>query len=422
MDKEDEAAAERRSLSNLDRARALTLALGEAARRARLSSRSRRALTGGGFQARRGAAALRVAMWISFVAMVAAPSLAAAIYYAFIASDQYVAEAKFTVSGGLPPTADAIGTVTGIPAMAIVQDTQIVTNYIHSRAAVEKLEQTIGLRDLYATERADPWSRFEASKPIEAFVHYWQGMSDVSISMPAGIVELKVSAFTPQDATKIASAVLEVSEALINDMNDRMNLDAIASAKLELDRTSARLSKARLALEFARNDTGVLDAAKTSDALSQLITDTRSALLQLQQQYASGLKYVTESAPQMRALKSRIDATSAQIAELESKLTSTKLTSAGEPTLAMSMTKFAELDLERQVAERLYAGAATSLETARIEAEHKMMYLNTFLKPVLPEKPEYPRRLLNSVAVFAVSLAIWGACCGLAMTIRNYRA
>jgi capsular polysaccharide transport system permease protein len=201
-----------------------------------------------------------------------------------------------------------------------------------------------------------------------------------------------------------------------------MNHDAISGAELELDRTSARLTKAQIALETARNDTGLLDAVKTSDALNKLITDTRSALMQLQQEYTSELKYVSESAPQMRTLKSRIDATSGQIADLESKMTATKLTSSSEPTLAMSMTKFSELNLEHQVAERLYAGAAASLEIAHFVAEHKMMYLNTFVKPVLPEEPQYPRRLLYSVAIFAGSLAIWGACCGLAMTIRNYKA
>jgi capsular polysaccharide transport system permease protein len=422
MDIDNEPALDRRRLSALERARALSQALADAARLARVSKRSRRALAGGGFQARRGAGAVRLAVLISFVAMVAIPSASAAIYYAFIASDQYVAEAKFTVSGGEPPTVDSIGTFTGIPAIAIVQDTQIVTNYIHSRAAVEKLEETIGLRRLYATTEADFWSRFDPSNPIEKFVRYWDGMADVSIGMPAGIVDLRVRAFTPEDAVRIASAVLDVSEALINDMNNRMNHDAISGAELELDRTSARLSKAQLALETARNDAGLLDAVKTSDALNKLITDTRSALLQLQQQYTSELKYVSDSAPQMRTLKSRIEATSGQIAELESKLTATKLTASNEPTLAVSMTKFSELDLERQVAERLYAGAAASLEIAHLVAEHKLMYLDTFVTPALPQEAQYPRRLLYSGAIFAGLLAIWGACCGLAMAIRNYKA
>lgn len=265
-------------------------------------------------------------------------------------------------------------------------------------------------------------ARFNPSKPIEKFVRYWDGMSKVSVSLPGGIVDLKVRAFTPEDATKIASAVLEISEALVNNMNERMNHDAISSAEFELDRTSARLAKAQAALETARNDTGLLDVVKTSEALNKLITDARSALLLLQQQYISELKYVSESAPQMRTLKARIDASSGQIAELESKLTATKLTSSNEPTLAMSMTKFSELDLEHEVAERLYAGAAASLETAHLAAEHKLLYLNAFVKPVLPQEPQYPRRLLFSAAISAGALAIWGACCGLVMAIRNYKA
>ena len=422
MNADGEPGGDRQSLSALDRARVVSQALADAARLARVSKRSRRALVGGGFQARRGAKMLRLAVFISFVLMVAVPSLTAAIYYGFIASDQYVAEAKFTVTGGELPATDSIGAFTGIPAMAIIQDTQIVTNYIHSRAALEKLEETIDIRGLYATAGADPWSRFDPSKPIEKFVRYWDGMADVSIGMPAGIVDLKVRAFTPEAALKITSAVLDISEALINDMNDRLNHDAIAGAESELDRTSARLTKAQTALETARNDSGLLDAVKTSDALNKLITDTRSSLLQLQQEYTSELKYVSDSAPQMRTLKARIDATSGQIADLESKMTATKLTSANEPTLAMSMTKFSELDLEHQVAERLYAGAAASLEIAHFVAEHKMMYLDTFVKPVLPEEPQYPRRLLNSVAIFVGTLAVWGTCCGLAMAIRNYKA
>ena len=137
-------------------------------------------------------------------------------------------------------------------------------------------------------------ARFNPSKPIEKFVRYWSGMSSVSISLPGGIVDLKVRAFTAEDATKIASAVLEISEALINDMNERINQDAVSNAEFELDRTSARLAKAQVALETARNDTGLLDVVKTSEALNKLITDTRSALLLLQQQYISELKYVSE--------------------------------------------------------------------------------------------------------------------------------
>jgi capsular polysaccharide transport system permease protein len=406
----------------LERARDLSKALANAARRARISTRSRRSYTGGGFNARQGAAVMRFIIFGSFWLIVALPSLTTSLYYGLIASDQYISEANFTVSGGETPKLDSIGALTGIPSSSVIQDTQIVTNYIESRAAVEKLDSQINLRELYSTSTADWFSRFDSTKPIEKFVRYWKKMVDVSIKMPSGIVDLKVRAFTPQDSARIASAILAISEQLINDMNTRMNRDAVANAEQQLDRASARLLKARVALETARNDEGLLDVNKTADALNGLITEMRGIKLQLEQQYNSQRSSVLESAPQMRALKSRIDATTAQIGELEAKLTKNTGSLTSEPPLAISMTRFSELDLERQIAERLYAGAVASLELARASAERKEMYVNAFVKPVVPEQSEYPRRLLFSFLFFASLLIIWGVCCSLFVVVRNHMA
>ena len=88
----------------------------------------------------------------------------------------------------------------------------------------------------------------------------------MSISLPAGIVDLKVRAFTPRMLQKSPRPCSTSANRSSTNINDRMNHDAVASAQLELDRTSERLNKARIALETARNDTGLLDTAKTSDA------------------------------------------------------------------------------------------------------------------------------------------------------------
>jgi capsular polysaccharide transport system permease protein len=86
------------------------------------------------------------------------------------------------------------------------------------------------------------------------------------------------------------------------------------------------------------------------------------------------------------------------------------------------MTKFSELDLERQIAERLYSGAAASLEIARLTAERKMMYINAFVKPVVPQESQFPRRFLYSFLICISSLTLWGICCGLVVLIRNHMA
>jgi capsular polysaccharide transport system permease protein len=422
LDVDDGSEAERKPGTALEKIRLVSQALSDAARRSRMSARARKAYSGGGFQARRGARAMRWAVIASFCLMVVAPSLAGALYYGFIAADQFASVADFTVSGGEAPAPDGLGALTGIPALAIIQDTQIVANYVHSRAALEVLQKTADIRDVYADPEADWLARFDPKKPIEKFLKYWQGMSEVAIKMPAGIVELKIRAFRPEDARRVAQATLDACEGLINDMNDRINSDAVANAEQELQRTAQRLAQARAALEKARNESGLLDAAKAAESLNKLADETKASLLAMQEEYRTQLAYVLESAPQMRALKSRIDVTQAQIAEIESQLTSTQARAGADSTIAGAMTTFGELDLERQIAERLYAGAAASLELARVAAERKTMYLKTFVSPVAAQEAQYPKRLLYPLLLSSACLALWGMLCGLALTVRNYMA
>jgi capsular polysaccharide transport system permease protein len=417
MDTQEDAGA--RQLGALERAKHISQSLSDAARRARFSTRSRRILSGGGFQARRGTGVMRLLTWISFVLVVLIPTACAVVYYGFIAADQFVAEAQFTVTGGEHPASDQFGSMTGIPAAAIIQDTQIVTNYILSRAALERLDQQVQLRARFSNPAADFVARLNPEEPVERIVRYWRGMCDVSIKMPSGIVDLKIRAFSSQDAVDIVNGVVDISESVINDMNARMYADSVRSAEEELDRASTRLSNARLELQRARNSEGILDTAKTADALNALVTEVRSGLIKLQQEYTSQLANVAQTAPQMRALKARIDATQAQLTELQAKVTATSTDPRQSQALSNAMTRFAELDLERQIAERLYSGAAAALEATRLVAERKTMYLNTFLRPVAPQEPQYPRRALSMMMTLLAGLVGWGVLIGLSMLIRD---
>jgi capsular polysaccharide transport system permease protein len=136
--------------------------------------------------------------------------------------------------------------------------------------------------------------------------------------------------------------------------------------------------------------------------------------------YAVLSKKLNELSPSLVNLKARIDAGAEQIRDLEGKLTASS--GGDEVTLSSSMTRLARLDLEKQVAEKLYAGAATSLEISKLIAEQQLMYLNIFVKPEEPVKGIYPRRVLNSAAVVLASLALWGVLYGLLMLARNHMA
>jgi capsular polysaccharide transport system permease protein len=425
MTDSDDSRALSPSATALERAQAVSKALADAARRARFSVRARQAYRGGSFESRAGAKVMRIAALVLFLVIVAVPNVAAVLYYGLIASEQYVSEAKFTVSSGAIPKMDSLGSVTGVPPNLIVQDTQVVTSYIQSRAMVERLESSVGLRDAYDSKSIDWAARFRKDKPIEKFTDYWEKMCDATISFPSGIVTLTVRAFSPSDAKRIADAVVEQSENLVNDLNERMRKDTVRASERDMQRASEDLGRARMQMELERNAEGIIDVGQTSTALTELISGLQADLLKAQQEYQTEIHYVTADAPQMKVLSSRISAMQSQLQELKAKLTSQteqNVSAAADSALSGKMTKFAELDLNERIAEKRYALSLATVEAARIMSERKILYLHEIVAPALPQDAEYPKRWLDIGMTFLASLIAWAAAVGAMNFVRNHMA
>jgi capsular polysaccharide transport system permease protein len=409
----------------LERTQRISRSLAEAARRARFSSRAKGAYEKSSFASRRGARMMRILRWVLFTALVALPNLASMAYFGLLASDQFVSEAKFTVSSGALPKMDGLGSVTGVPPMMIVQDTQILTSFIESRAMVELLEREVDLREAYGSGSIDWVARFNKSKPIEKLTEYWEKMAKTSISFPAGIVTLTVRAFSAADAKRIADAIIAKCEALINGLNDRMQKDTVAAAETDLRRAGEKLKAARLQLEQARNAEGIVDVRQAGAALNQLLSELESEHLKAQSDYQTQSKYVSESAPQMRVLKSRMNALELHIGEMKAQITEQQENSVltlAQKSLSGKMTKFASLDLEQQIAEKRYAAAAAAVEAARMIAERKMLFLHEIVAPALPQEARYPNRWLDIGMTFLATLIGWGFIVGMVSFVRNHMA
>ena len=408
--------------SALERTRRVRSALVEAVRMSRLSSRRRRAFDTGALSRRRGARLVAILYAITFVCVFVIPSVGSIVYFGFVASPQFVTESKFVVQGGSNLRADGIEAVTGLPATNVVQDTQVVVNYIQSAAIVEQLQHRLDIRQLYGNSNIDWVSRFDVTKPFEKLVDYWKSKVEVSIQLPGGLVTVSIRAFSAEDTLRISQAVLEFSEKLVNDLNQRMRKDNVGSSKQEFERAAERLGAVRGALETARNAEGLLDAGHAGRALGELVTGLRADRLKLQQDYESQSAIVLPDAPQMRALKTRIDTISEQIRSLEAKMTSVNATTSTDKLISEVMTKFSELELERRIAERQYSSAAAAFQLAQVSAERRLVYLQTFVLPALPEDPRYPKRALSIIIVCLGSLTIFGIVNAVLTLARNHMA
>ncbi|MBY6242213.1 lipopolysaccharide biosynthesis protein [Methylosinus sp. Sm6] len=416
---------ELRSPNPMERAEAVSRFLAEAARRARFSARVRGAYKDSSFGSRRGARAIRVAFATLFVLLVAIPNIVSVVYFGLIASDQYVAEAKFTVSGAETPKPDGSGATIDLPMMMIMQDSLIITSFLESRTLVEQLERQVDLRALYSAPSIDRWARFDASKSIELFVDYWGKMAEAKMGIPSGIVTLTVRAFSPEHARRIADAVVADCDALINSLNERMRGDTVRSSEQDVALAVDRLKTAWVDLERARNEEGLLNVDLASKSQTDVLAGVESELLAAQKEYQIRSHYLEESAPQLRVMRRRIEALESQVAERRAQMTAQEskgVAALAQRTLSGKMTKFASLDLEHNIAQARYQAAVSALDAARQLSQRKMLYLQVIESPSTPEEPRYPRRILYPGLVFLGSLTLWGALIGLITFVRNHMA
>jgi capsular polysaccharide transport system permease protein len=336
------------------------------------------------------------------------PVLVVVGYITFGMSGQYMSEARFAVRGGERVNADPIASLTGLSSFTQAQDSLIVVNYVKSQAIVENLDRTIGLRDMFSRHDIDWLSRFNRNDSIEKLVKYWRWKIKANVESPSGIITVQVRAFSPEDALKIANAIVSSSEQLINTMSTRARQDAMEEAESELGRAEKRLGEVREALHNLRNAQSTLDPRRTAEGINKLIGELRLERARLEEEANSVRRsQVNETAPQMQLLRTRIQVIGDQITDLERQLTSTTETSA--TPVSGKITRFDELELERQIAEKQYTLAVAAFERARVNAERQKVYLINFVSPLLPQDVVWPKRFWLSLAGLVTVTILYSA-------------
>ena len=141
---------------------------------------------------------------LSFIAVVVVPTVLAAVYLFAAASDQYVAEFRFALSSAEAPRFDPASLLAGIaaPAPPAALESQILVQYIGSRAIVDRIDATLDLRRLFSPPQADWWSRLSPPATIETLVRYWKGQVDPVYDAANGTVTVRVRAFDPGEALR----------------------------------------------------------------------------------------------------------------------------------------------------------------------------------------------------------------------------
>ncbi len=353
-----------------------------------------------------------------FLTVVFLPTLLAVIYFGLIVADRYSVEAQFVVRSPSRANVDQLSTLIQSSGVTRASDeSNAVHEFIKSRDAVHLLLSTADLRALLSRPEADAFWRFPGwfTRDLQEklFEHYLNFVA-IGSDQTTGISTLTVQAFRGDDAVKLAQALLDGSEKLINRLNERARRDTVSVASAEVEASKKVAYDAREKLTAFRTRAGLVDPSKTSASLLETIGKLSLEAAQANAEL-SEVQRSSPQGPQVAALRNKIAAIEAQVVQERLRIGGTN------EALAPLLAEYERLILEREFADRAFSSALTSLEAARIDAQRQQLYLERVVEPRVPDYPRQPQRLLSILIAFGCCLAVYSILRALLANARSHQ-
>jgi capsular polysaccharide transport system permease protein len=351
------------------------------------------------------------------------PLVLSAWYLWTVSTDQYASTVGFTVrqeEGG--SSADLLsGSFSQLFSGSTQSDADILYEFIQSQELVSRIDSRFDLRAHYSR----PWPddavfAIWPDATIEELQRYWRRTVRISYDQGSGLMELRVLAFDPETAQKIARGILEESQRMINALNEQARNDLLRYAETDLEASLARLKRAREAFIVFRTRTQIVDPETDLAGRLGVVNNLQGQLAQSLIDLDVLLDQSSENDPRVKQARRSIEVIRNRIAIERKNVASGDATIVGEdyPTL---LAEYEGLVVDREFAEEGYRAALTALDIARNNAQRQSRYLAAYVQPTLPQSAEFPRRwvLFGMIALFVV--LIWSILALIYYSIRDSR-
>lgn len=358
---------------------------------------------------------------LSFFLMVPVLAILTALYLWVLAEDQYASITGFTVrSEDTPSAIDVLGGLTQISGGGS-SDADILYEFIQSQELVKLVDTKLDLRKIYG--KPYPWDfifGFNARKPIEDLTVHWSRMVRISYDSITGLIELRVLAFSAEDARDIAKTIVVESTRVINALSEQARADATRYAKEDVELAVERLKTARQAVTEFRSANQIADPEADIQVQMGLINTLQQLLADALVEANTLSEAVGADDPRIIQATRRIEVIKALIAEERNKIGVGGAVVDGR-AYADVLGEFERLAVELEFAERTYLAALTAYDVAQAEARRNSRYLATYIQPTLAESTEYPRRLMLFMLTTLFGFLTWAIFALIYYSIRDRR-
>lgn len=326
------------------------------------------------------------------------PTFLAGWYYFRVATPLFATKSEFIIQ-----QADAqvggLGSMFRGTQFATSQDSIAVQGYLQSRDAMLRLDRDLGFKAHFSQGFIDPIQRLDPGASNEDAYRLYRRNVKIGYDPTEGLIRMEVIAADPSVSQQFSEALIGYAEEQVDQLSQRLREDQMQGARDSFADAEAKVAAAQAKVLDLQQKLGVLDPLSESNTvMSQVATfevELQKKRLELQQ--------LLDNATPNRA---RVDGVKGDVARLEELIRNlrSQLTQGSGETASLAQVsgqlRIAEAELENR--QLMLSQALQQLETARIEANRQVRYLETAVSPVAPDEPTYPRAFENTLLAFLI--------------------
>lgn len=327
------------------------------------------------------------------------------IYYAFIAAPRYVSSSYISVRSAGDNQGSSLNGLSALISPGTVnsnEDLIFLKTYITSLDMLKILDEKIGIRKLYESQKLDIFFRLYEDDSQESFLKFYQAR--VKVIDETGMLKLEVEGFSPEQSYTIATAILEESEKFVNEISHKSAREQLQFAETELVKYRDDYQKSRDKLIAFQNEHGVFDPLQEAENRASFTAQMEAEIASKEAKLLAMRSYINDDAPQLVTLRAEIKALKEQLEKEKNKVVS----SSTKDQLNNLASDFQKLTIEAGFAEKAYTTALSSFETTRIEAIRKIKHLVIVQNPSYPQSETYPRKTYNIISIFVILSLAFG--------------
>ncbi|GGO79573.1 capsule polysaccharide export inner-membrane protein KpsE [Marinobacterium nitratireducens] len=337
-------------------------------------------------------------------------------YQLIWASDRYVSEANVVLESPQlsAPTLNFQSLLSGGGNNS---DMLLLRDYLLSVDMLKYIDAQLGFRKHYSEAGIDFFSALsDKDVPTEELHQYYLKHVEVELDDYAGVLRIRVSAFTPDMAHAIVSLMLEEGEQHMNQMGQRLAEEQVRFLETQVDQLAIKFDQSRKALIEYQNENGLTSPTGAVESINAVVASLEAQLANLRAKRTALRSYQSSRSADIRRVEAEIDALIKQISQERARTAQ----QAGGALNVLS-SEYQTLELSAQFAQQSYSGALVALENTRIEAARKLKQLSVLQNPTLPEYPLEPQRLYNLVVFTIIALFLGLIVQMLVLIVRDHR-